>query len=281
MPIDYSSIDRVFDLSFGKLDKAGASLDFPARGALSKELNILIKSGAASLVLSHNKSKMLATCGVEMWHRAIHSFLLSVTLTETSHLWASVSGYYASHYVMRAFAHSMGIFKLFTSRAALQIEMIGGQFVISNFTSPKGEHAFYWNAVKGYPRLATNPLFYENNERDKDSDAAHRTFANYTDHLDSFAPMKCADLGWVIEKVEKISHFRLGSSVKKPSRDEYPDLQDVQILAFQRIVAFSDFLDERIPTNRFWRAHRRPAWCKNLMLFQIEDSGLESPGTAS
>src|SRR5712692_153400 len=159
MPIDYSSIDRVFDVSFGKLHRPSASLDFPAPGTLSDEFNVLIESGAASLVLSHNKSQMLASGSVEMWHRAIHSFLWSVTLTETSPLWASVSGYYASHYVMRAFAHSMGIFKSFTNRGAIQIEMVGGQFVLSRFTSRKGEHAFYWNAVKGYPRFATNPLF--------------------------------------------------------------------------------------------------------------------------
>jgi len=276
MPIDYSSIDRVFDLSFGKLDTPRARLEFPAPGTLSEELNALIKSGEASPVLPHNKWQMLASCSVEMWHRSIHSFLWSVTLTETSPLWASVSGYYASHYVMRAFAHSMGIFKSFTAKSAIQIKMEAGQFVLSPFKG-KGEHPFYWNAVRGYSKFATNPLFYDNNERDIDSDAAHRTFANYTDHVNSFKPLKCSDVAWAMNYVEKISHFRLGSTVKRPSRDEYPNLQDVQILAFQRIVTFNDFLDERIPTNRFWRAHRRPAWCKDIMLFQIEDSGLELP----
>lgn len=280
MPIDYSSIDRVFEVSFGKLDRASASLAFPEPGTLSNELNVLIDSGRASLVLSHKKSQMLASSSVEMWHRAIHSFVWSVTLTPTSPLWASVSGYYASHYVMRAFAHSMGIFKSFTARKAIQVEMVGAQFVLSCFTSDKGEHPFYWNAVKGYGRFASNPLFYENHVRDMDSDSAHRTFANYTDHVNSFQAVRCPTLKWVMEYIEKISHFRLGSSVKKPSRDEYPDLQDVQILAFQRIVAFTDFLDERIPTNKFWRAHRRPTWCKDVMLFQIEDSGLESPSMA-
>src|SRR6266478_3868586 len=128
MPIDYSSIDRVFELAFGKLNTPRASLDFPAHGTLSKELKVLIESGAASPVLSHHKCQMLAACSVEMWHRAIHSFLWSIALTETSPLWASISGYYASHYVMRAFAHSMGIFKSFTSRTAIQIRLVGGQF---------------------------------------------------------------------------------------------------------------------------------------------------------
>ncbi|MGH9429400.1 MAG: hypothetical protein ACRD2L_24205, partial [Terriglobia bacterium] len=66
-------------------------------------------------------------------------------------------------------------------------------------------------------------------------------------------------------------------SVEKPSLEDHPDVQNVQILAFQRIVAFHDFLDERVPGNRFWHAHRRPAWCKNVMVFQVEDSGLEQP----
>lgn len=280
MPIDYSSADRVFELSFGKLNKPSARMDFPKAGSLSDEVNALLRSPETVIpTLPHNKCQMLASAGVEMWHRAIHSFLWSVALTETSPLWASVSGYYASHFVMRAFAHSMGFFKSFRERKIIQIVMENEQFVLSLVDTRKGEHAFYWNVVKGHPKFVLNPLFYENNEHDTDSDAAHRTFANYTDHVDSFTPIKFPSLQEITENVEKISRIRL-HSVDKPSREDYPDLQNVQILAFQRIVAFHDFLDERVPTNRFWRAHRRPTWCKDVMLFQVEDQGLEIPSLA-
>src|SRR5437660_12593671 len=116
MPIDYSAVDPVLGLSFAKLDRPAAKLDFPQPGTLARLFSHLIKSGGAEAALPHQNSSMLATAGVEMWHRAIHSFLWSIALTERSPMWASVLGYYASHFVMRAFAHAMGIFKSFTER---------------------------------------------------------------------------------------------------------------------------------------------------------------------
>ncbi|MEN3331105.1 MAG: hypothetical protein V7641_470 [Blastocatellia bacterium] len=278
MPIDYSSADLVFNLAFEKLDKPSAKIDFPKPGTLSKEFSALLGSSNTIIAsLPHNKSQMLASASVEMWHRAIHSFLWSVALAETSPLWASVSGYYASHFVMRAFSYSLGIYKSFLKKKTCQVVMNKGQFVLSILAkSNDGEHAFYWKAIKGHPKFVSDDLFRENSERNEKSDSAHRTFANYTDHVDSFTPIKPPSLEKVKENVEKISRIRR-HSVTEPSRDDYPDLQNVQILAFQRIVAFHDFLDERIPTNRFWRMHRRPSWCKNIMLYQVEDPGLEAP----
>lgn len=277
MPIDYVAADRIIEVSFGKLDKPSAKMDFPKPGTLSRRFKeILDEGGTAAPTLSHQHSSMLASAGVEMWHRAIHSFLWSLALTENSPLWASVSGYYASHFVMRAFSHSMGIFKSFTHRKVIQVLMDGGHFVCSLLEYKDGEHAFYWKAVKGHPKLLSNPLFRENSERNPKSDSSHRTFANYTDHVNSFLTMKFPALNDVAESVEKISRIRL-HSVTEPSRDDYPDLQNVQILAFQRIIAFHDFLDERVPKNRFWRAHRKPSWCKDVMVFQVEDQGLEQP----
>jgi hypothetical protein len=273
MAIDYSSTERIVELSFGKLDKSSARLDFPKPGTLSLCFNKLVKdAGTTPPTLPHQNCAMLASAGVEMWHRSIHSFLWSLALTEGSPLWAAVSGYYASHFTMRAFAHSMGIFKSFTQKKEIQVVIQKGNFVCTLSNSQLGEHAFYWKAVKG--KLYDNPLFHENNERDMKSDSAHRTFANYTDHVDSFAPMKLPALETVAESVEKISRIRL-HSVTSPSREDFPDLQNVQILAFQRIVAFHDFLDTRVSKNRFWRAHRRPDWCKSVMLYQVDDQGLE------
>lgn len=279
MAIDYVTADRVVELAFGKLDKPNAKLVFPERGTLSKQLNALLdeqKEGAAP-ILAHTHSPLLASAGVEMWHRAIHSFLCSVALSKSSPLWASVSGYYASHFVMRAFAHSMGIFKSFSQKEVIQISVDKGQFVCTPLTwssNSRGEHAFYWKAVKGHPKLLGNDLFRENSERDINSDSSHRTFANYTDHINSFVALDFPSMDTVAGDVERISRIRL-HSVTSPSREDFPDLQNVQILAFQRIIAFQDFLDEKVSKNRYWRAHRRPGWCKDVMLYQVEEQSVD------
>lgn len=276
MAVDYVVADRVVELAFGKFDKSNARLSFPASGTLSKYLSGLLDGRSATPVVSHQNCSMIASAGVEMWHRAIHSFLWSVALTKSSPLWASVSGYYASHFVMRAIAHSMGIFKIFTQRSQVQISVKNGQFICSPFVlngKTGGEHAFYWRIAKEHPYFRSNDLFRDNSERDPKSDSAHRAFANYTDHLGSFPPIEFSNVNELAISVEKISRIRL-HSVSSPSRDDYPDLQNVQILAFQRILAFQDFLDEKVSDNRFWRMHRRPDWCKNVMLYQVDDQQL-------
>jgi hypothetical protein len=84
MPIDYSSADRVLELSFEKLNRNSASMGFPEPGTLSSVFSVLLGSSAATVVLAHNQCQMLASASVEMWHRAIHSFLWSVALTGQS-----------------------------------------------------------------------------------------------------------------------------------------------------------------------------------------------------
>jgi hypothetical protein len=244
-------------------------MDFPAPGTLGNRLSSLL--GNPNPTLPQDQWRLLASAGVEMWHRAIHSFVCSVALTQASPLWASVTGYYSSHFVMRAFAHCLGLFKSFARRRTIQIVIGAGHFLVSDANMKQGEHAFYWKAIKEHPSFASNPLFRENNERDLHSDSAHRTFANYVDHVDTFIPITFPERAWIANYIEKISRIRL-HSITEPSRDDYPDLQNVQILAFQRIVAFYDFLDSRIPSNRFWAIHRRPAWCRDIMIFQIEES---------
>ena len=277
MAIDYTETDRIIEISFGKLDKTSAKMDFPERGTLSKHLNsLLVDIDTTTPILAHKFIPMLASAGVEMWHRAIHSFLWSIALTEGSPLWSSVSGYYSSHFVMRALAHSMGIFKSFTKSEIIQVTADGGQFICTpiSWGKNRGEHAFYWKAIKDHPKFISNTLFRENYEKDTKSDSSHRTFANYTDHINSFVPINFPSPAEVAERIEKISRIRRGS-VTTPSREDYPDLQNVQILAYQRIVAFQDFMDEKINKNRFWRAHRRPSWCNYLMRYEVEDQGLE------
>lgn len=178
---------------------------------------------------------------------------------------------------MRAFAYSMGILKSFLQKEIIQISEENGEFVCTPLVwgkNGRGEHAFYWKAIKNHPNFIDNDLFRENSERDFQSESSHRTYANYIDHIDSFVPLELPATVSVANEVERISRIRL-HSVTTPTRNDYPDLQNVQILAFQRIIAFQDFLDDKVANNRFWRAHRRPSWCQNVMLFQVEEQGLE------
>lgn len=103
------------ELIFNCLNKAGASNNFPEPGALSIALNKLIdfNKGDYSAIINTSDASKFATAAIEMWHRSIHSFLISASLTKSSPIWASVSGYYSSHYSVRAFAHLLGHFQLF------------------------------------------------------------------------------------------------------------------------------------------------------------------------
>ncbi len=278
MPVDYSVADRITELSFGSFSRRPSlGLGFPPRGSLSKKIVELIDGEIATL--PDNEAHMLATASVEMWHRAIHSFLLSVAVTDRSPLWASVAGYYSSHFVMRAFAYSMGLLKSFKGRAAVQIVLIGDDLCCERLTENKynkGEHEFCWMVVSEHPAIEPNTLFRTNSIRASKSDSFHRTTANYTDHINSFARLAFPEEESMKESVQRISRMR-GDLGANPSIElnGYPDIINVQILAFQRIVAYRDFFDQKILDNRFWKAHRTPQWCRDTMLYQMEAPGLE------
>src|SRR5207237_7783293 len=150
-----------------------------------------------------------ATAAVEMWLRAVHSFLVSASLTATSPIWSSVSGYYSSHYSVRAFAHLLGFFQLYRKKRIVRLSTHGGKYVCS-FDSKLAndrEHRFYWKIVKRDGHFAANPLFTENNPENDESDVGHRDRANYTDHLSQypqFAPLNKATL---IERIHYISQI--------------------------------------------------------------------------
>ena len=98
---------------FTELDALKKPGWFPHPGSLAEELRKDINpKGGGSFRLSSVHSVLFATAAVEMWLRAVHSFLISSSLEKASPIWSSISGYYASHYVMRAFAHLHGHFLL-------------------------------------------------------------------------------------------------------------------------------------------------------------------------
>ena len=86
--------------SFAPLRHEAAG-SFPAAGALSKALTDLAtpKTKASyEIALRPAVAKLFCKAGVDSWMRAVHSFLISTALTDGSPIWASVTGYYSSHY---------------------------------------------------------------------------------------------------------------------------------------------------------------------------------------
>jgi len=283
MKIDYASADKVMKVTFDRV--SGKGLAFPEKGTLSELVKDTLGDPSKGMpVVPHQKCHLLASASVEMWHRAIHSFLWSVALKDRSELWSSVTGYYSSHFVMRAFAHALGIYRSFTHRTVFQLNFEKGSLVCNSITDRKhGEHQFYWSVVKEYPRFLTDSIFSYNHESGvgkkgfEQSDYLHRNFANYTDHIDHFSELsfpKVPDLSKLIAQIS----IRRKHSVELPRRARYPDLQAVQTLAYQRIVAYRDFLDERVPRNAFWDAHRDPVWARPLMnKYTLETESIAAP----
>ena len=98
---------------------------------------------------------MFTTGAVDIWMRAVHSFLVSASLTDVSSIWSSVAGYYSSHYAVRSIAHLLGFFQLFKGKRIVHLQFLSGQYVCS-FDPKKAqdrEHKLYWQIVKKDPPL--------------------------------------------------------------------------------------------------------------------------------
>ena len=261
------------ELMFSKLNGARASDSFPPPATLSRILNgIVDKATSDSAPISQIEITNFATAAVEMWHRAIHSFLISASLTKASPIWSSVSGYYSSHYSIRGFAHLLGYFQLNKKKRNIQLEINGTPYLCH--IKPKGgneEHKFYWMKVHEHPFFITNSFFPENNEYNVISDSAHRNKANYFDHLNGFPPFQVLDEIYLKQRVSVISKIEIDDApIPNSESDPYPDIENVQIMAYHRMVKFREFIDNILGgSNRFWNVHRKPSWCPNFLNFQL------------
>jgi hypothetical protein len=268
--IDHSSTDLVLERIFTQVARSGNSKKVPDKGSLSIYISELIED--ENTAFSHSKASLFGFASIEMWHRAIHSFLISIALTKCSPIWSSVIGYYASHYVMRAFAHAFGFFKSYSGKKIVQLIIDRGYFDITKLKSDdRGEHKFYWKVVKDYRDFTNNPLFSFNNERDNKSDCFHRNYANYTDLLNNFVKIELPNDKSIEDSLSKICSIKR-YSITELRKDKHPDLQNIQTLAYQRIVTFHDFLNERIPDNSYWKTFKEPNWCKGIIDFYLDDN---------
>jgi hypothetical protein len=261
--------------AFAPLNSEAAVNSFRPPASLSQALNVVLPTGSTGVATrnaSQDVVKMFTTAAVDIWMRAVHSFLVSASLTKVSPIWASVSGYYSSHYSVRALAHLLGFFQLFTRRRIVRLQLQGGRYVC-NFdpkTAGDREHRVYWKIVKKDPHFAGDPFFTENNS--DESDVAHRDRANYADHLPQFPMFRPLDAAALKTRIDRISEIEF-SAPPIPRVSQYPDVESVQIVAYHRLVRFRDLVDTVIGDgNRFWSVHRNPVWARDYTDFQLTEA---------
>ncbi len=214
-----------------------------------------------------------ATAAVDMWLRGIHSFLISASLTEASPIWASVAGYYSSHYAVRGFAHLFGLYHLHQDKRLIQLKRDGNGYVFEIIKKNAGdrEHKLYWKYLAEHKELKDDPFFYPNREDLPESDGSHRNRANYADHLNAFPTFKPLSEEYLAQRIQKIAEIEF-SAVPIPNADKFPDIHTVQILAYHRIVKFRKLLDEVVGVdNRFWGVQRNPSWKPKDLTFEVVD----------
>ncbi len=260
---------------FALLQKRAAAGTLPQPGAFGAELGEIVheaeKRSQSQIRLNADQAACFVTAAVEIWHRAIHSFVISTLLSNASPVWASVCGYYASHYSVRGVGHLLGFFQLHRKRRIVELLPDGTTFAarIVRKDANTREHKFYWKIVKQHPIFASDPFFVFNNDQDPVSDGAHRNFANYLDHVDQFPNVVLLQWDQLQNRVQHVAAVEL-SAVPIPDARRFPDLDSVQLIAYHRIVRFRSFLDELLgDSSRFWRVHRNPSWSRNLLDFQV------------
>jgi hypothetical protein len=266
-----SQVEAIFD----PLNHQSAAGAFPQPGTLSRLLSESVVASSASAIVSAKPTVLahFATASVEMWLRSVHSFLISLSLTNASPIWSSVAGYYSSHYAVRAFAHLFGVFHLHRSRRIVYLDRQGNRLVlrIEKKNANDREHKFYWKCVSQHPQLADDPFFYAFRDDIPDSDGAHRSKANYSDHVDRFPVFLPLDAKFLENRIERISTV-VFSDVPVPSADRFPDIVNVQFVAYHRLVKFRQLVDEALGNgNRFWKVQRNPPWCPSGMNFSVVD----------
>jgi len=185
MSID-ASIKQQLEATFAPLNSIAAAKAFPAPATLSESLEKLIpKDGTIRRNVDLRVASYFSTAAVDMWLRGVHSFLISAALTGASPIWASVAGYYASHYAVRGLAHLLGHFQLFRRKRLVELKLERSRFVCTFRAKEAGdaEHKLYWKILKQSILFQADQIFTENKPDAENSDVRHRNHANYSDHL--------------------------------------------------------------------------------------------------
>jgi hypothetical protein len=258
--------------TFLRLNKRSAVQALPKARALTDNLDSIIPDkGVNDIRVPPKTAELFATASVDIWLRAVHSFLVSASLTKTSPVWASVSGYYSSHYSVRAFAHLLGYFLLYTRKRVVRWSLIEGHHICS--FSPRGggerEHKVYWNWVKRDEHFKADPMFREYAPMADISDVRHRDRASYADHLFPYPNFYLSNEQEVRNRIQQISRIEF-LVPPVPDIDRFMDIESVQIVAYHRLVRYRQFLDEALGgESRFWNVHRSPTFASGQINFQL------------
>ena len=266
--------------NFAPLNRIAAAKAFPPPMLLAKLLEASMPSSdfVGPSKVDRNVSTLFATAAVDCWLRSVHGFLTSASLTAASPVWSSVSGYYSSHYSVRAFAHLLGHFQLYHKRRCVRMAVAHNGNHVCIFDKKLGtdrEHKIYWKLVKEDPHFISEPLFVLNNSDPTidASDAGHRERLNYCDHVGLTPKFQNLDSLTLKNRIDYISQIEF-TTPPIPKRSKAPDIDAVQVIAYHRIVYFRRFLDEVLGgDNRFWSVHRTPAWVDRMIDFQLTEQG--------
>jgi hypothetical protein len=265
---------------FVRLNRVGASDAFSKPSTVSRSLEALNPPQDISSVNVEPKvATLFAAASVDMWLRAVHSLLISASLTNASPIWASVSGYYASHYAVRGLAHLLGYFLLFAKKRIVQLGHHDGRHYCS-FTRRSAddrEHKLYWRRVKADSNFQADPFFTENPATGDISDVRHRDHANYADSLFPYPHFRPLDENVLKSRMAAVSQIEI-TDPPIPRLTEFADLDNVQLVAYHRIVRYRKFLDEILGgDSRFWNVHRNPSFSAGVLNFQLtEPTGLSA-----
>jgi len=267
-----SDLSTQITVMFRALNTKSAADAYPEARALATLLKLRCEPFTTETVAAKPPDlAVFATAAVEMWLRAVHSFLISASLTDASPIWGSVAGYYSSHYAIRAFSHLFGLFHLHSSKRLIQLRREGKGWVYEIIRKNAGdrEHKLYWKYLAEHKELKGDPFFYPNREDIPESDGSHRNRANYADHLNCYPTFKPLSEEYLAQRIQRIAEIEF-SAVPMPNADKFPDLATVQLLAYHRAVKFRQLLDQVIGTdNRFWRIQRNPAWKPKDLTFEV------------
>lgn len=274
---------------FKYIDKNKNRTWMPNIGTLHRELLQIFNKNqgkltggdkTATVYVKPALTALFATASVEMWHRSIHSLLISCSVSKTSPIWASVAGYYSSHYTVRAFSHLFGYYTLF-KKGCMQVRLDGKFSCELAKKKPKTEHQEYWGYLKKMKPFLEDPVFSENNimnisvddRRENGHDAYHRGKANYVDHVNNFVNFTPLSEDYLITRISYIAES-ITETPSLPNEFKYPDLDAVQLIAYARLITFRRFMDtillSKINSN-FWAYQRNPEWCSKYINYQAPE----------
>ncbi len=265
-------------MMFAPWQNVGATNAFPPPQTLTDALDKIAPrgrtTGSVNVHIDVRTAKYFATAAIDIWHRAVHSLLISIAISGESTLWSSVSGYYSTHYVFRGLAHLLGHYQLFQQRWMVHLWAENGRFQCTFKRGREREHDWYRKIVAEDARFKTDPFFLLPVPPAM-IDVVHRDRANYVDHLGLLPSLRLIDRALVRNRLHQISRIEV-QAPPELAAERFPDVEAVQINAYQRIVRFRQFLDQALVASRLWNVHRNPGWAADLTDFQL----IEARGAA-